>query len=88
MGRKRHASEYLADSDSVSSGVHLENAEQTRRGRKGVARMKSVGGLVLLRPIQSIAIQLGYEQPNLSLVVTDARSLSPWREIRFYENGS
>ena len=57
MGRKRHASEYLADSDSVSSASTSKMPSRSVR-QKGVARMKSVGGLVLLRLIQSIALSL------------------------------
>lgn len=51
MGRKRHASEYLADSDSVSSA---STSKMPSGSKRGVARMKFVGGLVLLRPIPSI----------------------------------
>nr|KAF7394164.1 hypothetical protein H0235_016759 [Vespula pensylvanica] len=42
MGRKRHASEYLADSGSVSSASTSENAElykrqgQTNQSREGI----------------------------------------------------
>lgn len=72
MGRKRHASEYLADSDSVSSASTSKIPGRSVR-QEGVARMKSMGGLVLLRPIQSIAFSLGYEQLDLSSIVTSDR---------------
>ena len=72
MGRKRHASEYLADSDSVSSASTSKIPGKSVK-QEGVARMKSMGGLVLLRPIQSIAFSLGYEQLDLSWIVTGDR---------------
>lgn len=50
MERKRHASEYLADSGPVS--VHFENAEWKWR-RRGAVKAKSVEGWLLLRLIQS-----------------------------------
>lgn len=72
MGRKRHASEYLADSDSVSSASTSKIPGRSVK-QEGVARMKSMGGLVLLGPIQSIAFSLGYEQLDLSWIVTGDR---------------
>lgn len=72
MGRKRHASEYLADSDSVSSASTSKMPGRSVR-QEGVARMKSMRGLVLLRPIQSIALQLSYEVLDLSWIITANR---------------
>lgn len=70
MGRKRHASEYLADSGSVSSastskmpsgrggqGGHRGGGERVEV-RAGVARAESVEGWLLLRLIQSTATLL------------------------------
>lgn len=63
MGRKRHASEYLADSGSVSSASTSKmpsgDEEESCRGREKRGwrekRVESVEGWLLLRLIQSTA---------------------------------
>lgn len=69
MGRKRHASEYLADSGSVSSastskmpsgkekegGTGYGGEEGGEQEKRAVARAESVEGWLLLRLIQSTA---------------------------------
>lgn len=63
MGRKRHASEYLADSGSVSSASTSKMPSGSARvvarggsgGGAGIAGAESVEGWPLLRLIQSTA---------------------------------
>lgn len=87
MGRKRHASEYLADSGSVSSastskmpsGSAGKRVRGMQGGEGGVARVESVEGWLLLRLIQStatlrLADGLPVVSPTLALVDGNCRT--------------